>query len=92
MLVLQNHIIDSINFQKDLLRELEEKKSTRVKLIETLKKNITNLSLSYLKFKELDAEFRQTNRRNFDLEAICMRQQIELNQLKEQNKNLIAGL
>lgn len=92
MLILQNYIVDSINMQQSLLDELVKKNSPRKELIEQLSVGVKNLKLSYLKFKELDSEFRQTNRRNFDLEAICMRQQVEINQLKEQNKNLMEGL
>lgn len=92
LIILQNNILEAINFNKSLLLELRNKKSTRVDLIESLTTGIEKLTKSYLKFKEIDSDLRSAAKRNFDLELICMRQEAELKELREKNKNLIDGL
>ena len=74
------------------ISEINKKSPHRKDLIDSMQKTIDDLHEALDTFRQMEINMIAANRRNLDLELICMKQQIELNQLTKQNAELLKGL
>ena len=77
---------------KNSLDEIKKTHPTRIDLINSMQKSISDLTFSYAFFCELEYEFRVSRQRNSDFEFDKMNDLAELISLREQNEKLKENL
>lgn|SRR3990167_119560 len=74
------------------IKDFELKMPHRTDIIQSMNESKSELTQAYVVYKSLEKEYRASQQRNNDLETVCMNQQIELNEIRKINKELIDGL
>lgn len=92
LIIARTGLSITIEKMRNSADEIKQKNPTRVDLISSLEKSISDLTLSYVFFCELEYEYRISRQRNSDFEFDKMNDLSELIELRKINTTLTDGL